>query len=86
MLLQDCLIMIGVGGLFAGLGVAGILWGKREERIYFEALAKRQGDTREFLEHWPPRHQPGALKIGGWIAVATGAALLVTGGILCFTL
>jgi hypothetical protein len=81
--LRDCLILIGLGGLFIILGVVGIGWGRKEERVYFEALAKRRGDVREFMEHWPPRHQPGALKLGGWIAIALGVALLVTGGIFC---
>ncbi len=71
-----------VGGLFIIIGVAAIIWGKREEKGYYNALAKRPGDTREFMEHWPPRPQPGALKIGGWIALAIGVAMLITGGLL----
>ena len=79
----DCLILIGVGGLFLVIGILAYTWGKREEESYYSALAKRPGDTREFMERWPPRPQPGALKIGGVIAIILGAVLMVTGGIFC---
>jgi len=83
MLIRDCLILIGVGGLFLVIGILMYIWGKREEESYYRELSKRPGDTREFMEHWPPRPQPGALKIGGVIAIALGGVLLVTGGIFC---
>ena len=83
MLIRDCLILIGVGGLFLVIGILMYIWGKREEESYYRELSKRPGDTREFMEHWPPRPQPGALKIGGVIAIALGVVLLVTGGIFC---
>lgn len=77
----DSLILVGAGGLFLVIGIIVYTWGKREEDRYYGELAKRPGDTREFMDRWPPRHQPGALKIGGAIAIALGAVLLVTGGI-----
>lgn len=83
MLIRDCLILIGVGGLFLVIGILMYTWGKREEERYYSEVAKRPGDTREFMERWPPRQQPGALKIGGVIAIALGAVLLVTGGTFC---
>ena len=83
MLGQDCFILMGVGGLFIIIGLATIIWGKREEKGYYNALSKRHGDAREFMEHWPPRQQPGALKAGGWIAIGIGVVMLITGGILC---
>lgn len=83
MLIRDCLILIGVGGLFLVIGILMYIWGKREEESYYRELSKRPGDTREFMEHWPPRPQPGALKIGGVIAIGLGGVLLVTGGIFC---
>ncbi len=79
----DCLILIGAGGLFLVIGIVVYTWGKREEESYYGEVAKRPGDTREFMERWPPRHQPGALKMGGVIAIALGAILLVVGGIFC---
>jgi len=82
MLCQDCLILMGLGALLLVLGLATVIWGKREEKGYFNALSARPGDTREFMERWPPRPQPGALKLGGWLAVAIGLVMLITGGVL----
>jgi hypothetical protein len=82
MSLLDCLILIGAGGLFLVIGILTYAWGKREEESYYGEIAKRPGDTREFIERWPPRLQPGALKIGGAIGIGLGAVLLITGGIL----
>ena len=72
-------IVMGAGGLFIILGLATIFWGKHEEKSYFDSIATRIDDLREFMDHWPPRPQPGALKIGGWIAIAAGLLMLVTG-------
>ena len=83
MAIRDCLILIGAGGLFLVIGIIMYTWGKREEESYYAELAKRPGDTREFMERWPPRPQPGALKIGGVIAIALGGVLLATGGVFC---
>ena len=77
----DWLALMGAGGLFILLGLAAIIWGKVEEKSYYNSLATRS-DKREFLEHWPQRPQFGALKIGGRIALAIGGLLLITGGIL----
>lgn len=77
----DWLIPVGVGGLFILLGLAAILWGRREEKSYDYLLSTR-ADLREFMEHWPPRPQPGSLKVGGWIAVIVGLVVLVLCGVL----
>ena len=74
----DWFILMGVGGGFLLLGLIGILWGRYEEKKYFEAMTQ-QRDMREFVSHWPERPQPGALKVGGWIAIGLGALLLLTG-------
>ena len=76
--LGDCFILMGVGGGFIILGLAGILWGRHEEKSYFDVMATRP-DLREFMAHWPERPQPGAVSIGGWIALALGFILLVVG-------
>ncbi len=81
MLIRDSLILAGIGGLLLVIGILLYTWGKREEDSYYSEIAKRPGDTREFMERWPPRQQPGALKIGGVIAIALGGVLLVTGGV-----
>ena len=79
---QDYFILMGVGGLFLIIGLALVIWGKREEKDYYNSLATRAGDAREFMEHWPTRPQPGALRMGGWIAIAISVAMLITGGAL----
>jgi len=75
---RDCFVLIGMGGLFILLGLAAIIWGRSEEKSYYDSLSSRT-DVREFLEHWPQRPQFGALKIGGWIAMAIGALMVVLG-------
>ena len=76
---SDCFIIMGIGGFFVLLGIILILWGKFERRGYYDSIAAR-GDAREFLEHWPERPRLGAGKIGGWVALAVGVVLVVTGG------
>ena len=75
----DCFIMLGMGGFFVILGIILVVWGRGEQRGYYDSLAER-GDAREFLEHWPERPRVGALKIGGWIALSVGLVLAVVGG------
>ena len=82
MLQGDWVILLVVGGVFVILGLASIFWGKREEKSYFDTIATRTDDLREFMEHWPQRPQPGALKIGGWIAITIGVILLAVGAAL----
>ena len=78
---NDWRVLMGIGGLFILLGLAAIVWGKREEKSYYDSLsASARPDTREFLERWPQRSQFGALKIGGWIAIAIGVLMIVMGG------
>lgn len=74
----DSIILMVVGGGFIILGIMGIMWGRHEEKSYFDTLASRR-DVREFMEHWPARPQPGALRVGGWIAIAIGFLMLLVG-------
>jgi hypothetical protein len=76
---SDCLIVMYVGGFFVLLGIIFILWGKGEERRYYKSTATR-ADVREFLERWPKRPRVGAVKIGGWIALAIGLVTAAAGG------
>ena len=76
---MDSFIMMGVGGLFVILGVVALLWGRREEKSYYDSIYTRT-DVKEFLNHTPNRPEPGALKIGGWIAMAIGLLMLALGG------
>jgi hypothetical protein len=80
MSLQEPFILMGMGGLFIFLGVGAIIWGKTEEKRYYNALSTRS-DLREFLDHSPRRPGHGALEMGGGIAIAIGVPLLVMGGV-----
>jgi len=80
---NDFWILMGIGGLFVLLGLAAIIWGKIEEKSYYDSLSSRT-DLREYLEHWPQRLEPGALKVGGWIAITIGLLMLALGGGLWF--
>jgi hypothetical protein len=79
----DWYILVGLGGFFILLGILSILWGRSEEKSYYEAIAQRR-DVREFLEHLPFRPEPHALKVGGRIAIAVGTACLIMGAIYWF--
>ncbi len=81
--LHDWFILMGMGGLFILLGLGAIIWGRSEEKSYYDSLSTRP-DVREFLEHRPQHPQPVALKIGGWIAMAIGLLMLAMGGIILF--
>ena len=78
---QGWLIPLVVGGVFVILGLSSVAWGRREERKYYDSLTTRD-DLREFMAHWPGRPEPGALKVGGWMAVAVGVVIAVIGGVL----
>ena len=76
---HDWLVLMGMSGLFILLGLAAIIWGRSEEKSYYDSLSSRT-DAREFLERWPQRSHLGALKIGGRIAIAIGVLMIVMGG------
>ena len=78
---RDLFVLMGMGALFILLGLAAIVWDKREEKSYYNSLStSTRLDIREFLERRPRRPQFGALKIGGWIAIAIGVLMIVMGG------
>jgi len=76
---EDWFILMVMGGFFALFGLVAIFWGRAEEKSYYNSLSKRT-DVREYLEHLPERPQPGALKIGGWTAIAVGLFMVAMGG------
>ena len=79
---HDLLVLMGMGGIFILLGIAATIWGKKEEKSYYNSLSTRSvnTDTREFVEHWPRRPQFGSLKVGGRIAIIIGVLMIVVGG------
>jgi len=76
----DSYIMIGIGGLFLILALVFFIWASREEKSINYSLSRRR-DLREFLTRWPPRIEPGALRVGGWISIIVGVVLIILGGI-----
>ena len=76
---HDWFVLMVMGGVFILLGLGAIIWDRGEEKSYYDSLSTRP-DAREFLEHRPRRPQFGALKVGGWIAIAIGALMIVMGG------
>lgn len=81
--MEEHFILMAMGGFFILLGLIGIIWGKREGESYYDSLSVRR-DVREYLERSPERPQPGALKIGGRIAIILGLLMLAGGGALWF--
>ncbi len=80
---RDSVMLMGLGGFFILLGILAIVWGSKEEKSYYEHLSKRT-DIREYLNHWPQRPEPGASKVGGWIAIAAGVVLIAIGSVPWF--
>ena len=70
----DWIILAIVGAVFLVLGILALLWGRHEEKKIFEYLAE-QHDLREFTLKHVESPQPGALKLGGWLAVILGILL-----------
>ncbi len=75
----DWFILMSMGVLFVLLGLTAFIWGKREKKSYYNSISTHP-DMREFLEHEPERPEPGALIIGGWVAMAIGLLMLALGG------
>ncbi len=78
---NEWIVLLGIGGLFILLGLGAYIWGIREEQSYYNAISRRH-DAREFLEHWPARPEPGALKTGGRIAMSLGFLMVIAAGAL----
>lgn len=74
---DDWLMILAAGGIFLLLGICFYIWGRSEEKSYYDSMPARRFDVREFLERSPFRPEPGALKIGGWIAIAIGLLILL---------
>ncbi len=79
--MADYLVVLIVSGVFILISLILLAWGKREERSYYDSLTSRS-DLREFFSRWPIRPEPGALKAGGWIAIAVGLIMAIVGGAL----
>ena len=69
-----------IGGVFVVVGLVLYFWGRREENKYYNSISHRY-DVREYLERFPKRPEPVALRIGGKIAITVGIVMLALGGI-----
>ena len=68
-----------IGGVFVGVGIGVLFWGRREGGSDSDALATRF-DMREFVEYSPESSRSGALRMGGWISIIVGLVMLGIGG------
>jgi hypothetical protein len=86
MTLATCQVILGMGGFFILLGVAFILWNKRERNKYYNSILLTQKDVKEFMTHEPERPWLNAWQIGGRISLLLGIILALAGGILWLVL
>lgn len=63
-----------LAAVFILLGLVLLCWGRKEERDYYDAVARRP-DAREFITRFPARPEPASLKIGGYISMVLGIVL-----------
>ncbi len=71
-----------MGVFFILLGVAFILWSRKERKTYYNSLISRK-DMKEFITHEPERLWLNAWQIGGWISLIIGIVLAVFYGWFC---
>jgi len=81
MSLANCRAILGLGIFFVLLGIAFMLWNKREKKTYYNSLVTRR-DMKEFITHEPERPWLNAWQIGGWISLIIGIMLAIAGGVL----
>ena len=70
-----------MGIFFILLGIAFMLWNKREKKTYYNSLVTRR-DMKEFIAHEPERPWLNAWQIGGRISLIIGIILVIAGGVL----
>ena len=78
MLQPDWLVVLSLSGFFILLGLVAVILGRVQEKRYYNSVTQRP-DLREFLEHTPEQAEPGAVRIGGWVAIAVGLVIAVVG-------
>jgi len=74
-----------MGIFFILLGIALILWNRRERKAYYDATLARR-DVKEFITHEPERPWLNAWQIGGRVSLIIGIMLAVVGGVLWLVL
>ena len=81
MSLANCRAILALGIFFILLGVAFIVWNKREKKTYYNSLVTRR-DMKEFITREPERPWLNAWQIGGRISLIIGIVLAIAGGAL----
>jgi len=81
MSLANCRAILGLGIFFVLLGIAFMLWNKREKKTYYNSLVTRR-DVKEFITHEPEHPWLNAWQIGGRISLIIGTILAIAGGVL----
>ena len=86
MALVTCQHILGLGGFFILLGVAFILWNKRERNKYYDSILLTQRDVKEAITREPERSWLKAWEIGGRISMILGIVLALAGAVLWLVL
>ncbi|MBE9514394.1 MAG: hypothetical protein IMY83_05120 [Chloroflexi bacterium] len=81
MSVSGCQAIMALGGFFLVLGVAFIVWNRRERKGYYDSVMRKR-DVKEFLTHEPERSWLNAWRIGGRISLVIGTMLVLAGGVL----
>lgn len=79
--LANCQAILGMGVFFILVGIACILWNRREKRDYYDSLTGRR-DLKEFITHEPRRPWLSAWQIGGISSISVGVVLAIIGVVL----
>jgi len=79
--LANCQAILGLGVFFILLGIAFVLWNKREQEKYYDSISA-QKDVKEFITREPERPWLSAWQIGGKISLIIGIILAIAGGVL----
>jgi len=82
MSVTSCRAILGMGIFFVLLGIAFVLWSKKERKTYYDSMVGRK-DMKEFMTHEPARPWLNAWQIGGWISLAIGIVLVAFYGWFC---
>jgi len=85
MSLTSCQAILGIGVCFIFLGVASVLWSRKERKAYYNSMVA-QRDVKEFITHEPERTWLDAWRIGSKIFLIIGVMLTIAGGVLWLVL
>ncbi len=82
MSVANCRAILGMGIFFIFLGIAFVLWSRKEKKTYYNSMVGRK-DMKEFMTREPERPWLNAWQIGGWISLIIGIVLAAFYGWFC---